>query len=429
MTTHPARSGSRPVLSTASVLAIGAAALVGGGATSGAQTNPTPIIFQGFDLPEAVPMEDGPGGWEISGGRYGTHDPVRSGAGAIGNSNLTVHAGTVGRDVTIDAVLEAERTAGAWDDFSLVFGYQDPDNYLYAGFNETNDATGSGIFAVVDGVGTELADIDAGIVGGSSFAVRVVRDGDTIEVWGGLDGNPPTSPLATATTDLFPEGKVGFGSRNNAVFANHLQVTDGRSSRPVAQFSDQGFGLGSEGVVDLAGGWAFDGDESAELTDPITSGAGSIGNSNLAVRRVGSLYADRQQDFRFIVEDVSAAATASAWDDVSIVFGHRDEDNYLYVSLNESNDATTSGIFAVVDGVGTELADIDVAIEAGASHEVRVDRWGSDIWIYLDDRLIAEAETDLLTEGRWGFGTRNGAATFGAHSVDVWAAGPALDTP
>ncbi|MDY7101258.1 MAG: hypothetical protein S0880_08725 [Actinomycetota bacterium] len=402
----------RTATAIAGALVMAAGVVAGGAQPTGAQ----PTIVEGF-TDSVGGMLPGPGGWDVSGGRYATHDPVRSGAGAIGNSNLSVHETVLSGDFGIEAVVEAEETRGAWDDFSVVLGYQDPDNYLYVSFNESNDAMTSGIFAVVDGVGTELADIDASLAGGHYWLVRVYRVGDEISAYAGLlDGPPGGAPLATATTDLFDSGRIGVGSRNNAVFVYHLTQVEPTPMSP-PYLGDQNYLWGSA-LEAVSGGWDLAG--GATITNPITSGAGTIGNSNLAVTEWGPMFPDHQEDVQFRAYDVTPPATASAWDDVSIVLGYQDPDNYLFVSLNESNDAMTSGIFAVVDGVGTELADIPTFIRGGRTYDVRVDRWGEDIWVYLDGALIGEAETDLFPKGRWGFGTRNNAGSFGGMLLEVW---------
>ncbi|MDY7105707.1 MAG: hypothetical protein S0880_31370 [Actinomycetota bacterium] len=405
-----------------SAVTVGAALVVA--SPAGAQppwAEPAWLIDEHFSTDAGV-MELGPGGWEVSGGRLGTHHPVRSGAGAIGNSNLAVHETVVSGDLTVQARVEAEETRGAWDDVSVVLGWQDPDNYLYVSFNESNDPFTSGIFAVVDGVGTELADIDRSYSGGTSYSVNVTREGDEISVYVDVDWYSAAGPgpIATATTDLFPTGKVGVGSRNNAVFMDLLRVTDTPIQEPPWFNPEQGWEWGI-GFVPVSGGWHLD--DGWVLSSPITSGAGAIGNSNLAVTEYGTMFPDLpSEDFQFFARAVRPPATASAWDDVSLIFGYQDPGNYLFVSFNESNDPFTSGIFAVVDGVGTELTDITVPVRGGGVYDVRIDRWGEDVWVYLNGQLIATAETELFPRGKWGYGTRNGPARFGPVYVEVWPA-------
>ncbi|MDY7101256.1 MAG: hypothetical protein S0880_08715 [Actinomycetota bacterium] len=404
---------SHPI--TAPRAAAAAAVLLGsvlaGAGTGGAQQSPS--VNEDFDASPGV-MEPGPGGWEVSGHRYGTHDPVRSGAGTIGNSNLSLAAPVFG-DVGIEARIEAEETQGPWDDFSVVLGYQDPQNYLYVSFNESNDATTSGIFAVVDGVGTELADLTTPFEGGTSYTVTVTRFQGTIEVYTDYQSSGD-APLVSVDTDLFPTGRVGVGSRNNAVFVDSFAAGEAAGPGGPATFvPEQGTWWNMGPLEPIAGGWT-----GSVLDDPITTGAGSIGNSNLAIGEMGSPFPYWDTDSQIYVNDVSPAATASAWDDASVVFGYQDPDNYLFLSLNESNDPYTSGIFSVVDGVGTELADLDLPIRGGGTYDVRIDRWGDDIWFYLNGQLIAEAETDLFQHGRWGFGSRNNAASFDPDHIIVW---------
>ncbi|MDY7105706.1 MAG: hypothetical protein S0880_31365 [Actinomycetota bacterium] len=382
------------------------AALVVGAASAGAQ--PAPLIAETFDA-DAGGMIAGPGGWEVSGGRYGTHAPVRSGAGAIGNSNLAVHETVVSGDIGIDVRLRPEQTRGLWDDASVVLGYQDPDNYLYVSVNESNDAMTSGIFAVVDGRGTELADMVRPFSSAESTTFRVNRIGDEITLWADRPDLQGTGPVASATTDLFPVGRVGVGSRNNAVFVHDLEVT----ATPVSAHPPWDPSLNwrwdaGAPVLPVSGGWEL-GEFSHALVDPVTAGAGTIGNSNIALNLFSGEGPDRAGADSQLYGLLWADASSSAWDDVSLVFGYQDPENYLFVSLNESNDPWTSGVFAVVDGRGFELADITRTVRGGSSHEVRVDRWDDAIWVYLDGALVATAETDLFLGGMTGFGSRNNA--------------------
>ncbi|MDY7101257.1 MAG: hypothetical protein S0880_08720 [Actinomycetota bacterium] len=396
----------------AAAIAVLVAATVAVAPPSGAQDGI--LVREDFATGEETAMEAGPGGWEVSGSRYITHDPVRTGAGTIGNSNLALHERVLGNDISITTRLEAEETAGAWDDFSVVLGYQDPDNYLFVSFNESDDDMTSGIFAVVDGVGRQLSNMTTPFEGGRSYRINVTRYGDVINAWAGYQSHTSNPyPLTTATTDLFPIGRAGVGSRNNAVLVDSFHVHDATGPGGPPYFvPEQGIWWDST-PVPVSGGWQH----GSLLTDPITSGAGAIGNSNLSVTDHGALFPGDWQLFA----ELHAVPTASAWDDASIVFGYQDPDNYLFVSFNETNDPWTSGVFAVVDGVGTELTDLDVPIRAGRAYDVRVDRWGDDIWVYLDGRLVAEATTDLFADGDWGFGTRNNAATFALDHLEFWA--------
>ena len=99
------------------------------------------------------------GEWAVSIGRYTLSAPADEGE-AVANANLAVHERVIDGDFTLTALASTTPTDSPFNDFSIVFGFQDPSNYYFASFSEGNDANTSGIFKVVNGTRTELADID-----------------------------------------------------------------------------------------------------------------------------------------------------------------------------------------------------------------------------------------------------------------------------
>ena len=105
--------------------------------------------------------------------------------------------------------------------------------------------------------------------------------------------------------------------------------------------------------------------------------------------------------------DASAGDAGTAWSDFAVIFGYQDPENYYFFSSNQSNDSATSGIFKVVNGNVTELADVSGAIAAGTNYHVRIERDGNDIRAYRGGTLVASATDATFTSGQVGFGTKN----------------------
>ena len=90
------------------------------------------------------------GSWSAVSGRYVT--PACSGTCTGFNQNLAVHNTAITGDfvLTVDAI--ATSTTGGFDDFSVIFNYQNSTNYYYASFNETDGPNTNGLFEVVANV-------------------------------------------------------------------------------------------------------------------------------------------------------------------------------------------------------------------------------------------------------------------------------------
>jgi hypothetical protein len=66
------------------------------------------------------------GTWAVSNGRYVLSAPANTTAP---NANLSVHSTRLTGDFTLTASGSTTATTSAWNDFSVVFGYQDSANY------------------------------------------------------------------------------------------------------------------------------------------------------------------------------------------------------------------------------------------------------------------------------------------------------------
>lgn len=158
------------------------------------------------------------GTWNVSSGRYVLSSPASSGTtGVLGN--ISVHDTSLTGDFELSATLRITGTGSAWNDAAIVFGYQDSSNYYYASLNESNDDYTKGIFKVVSGTPTQLADISISVASDTDYSLEVIRSGSSITV------NVNSSQVATASDSTFTDGKVGFGTYNDGAEFDDLDVT------------------------------------------------------------------------------------------------------------------------------------------------------------------------------------------------------------
>ena len=139
----------------------------------------------------------------------------------------------------------------------------------------------------------------------------------------------------------------------------------------------------------------------------LTNPGSSTVNGNISVHNTAV-----SGDFILSADGKVTGTTTSAWNDFSIIFNYRDASNYYYVSLNESNDSGTNGVFKVVAGAKTELADITSVITAETLYSVKVERTGSGIKAFRNGVLVASVSDATFTGGKIGLGSMNDGATF-----------------
>lgn len=170
--------------------------------------NPTPVIDEDFASAGDFTVVLG-GTWSTTGGRYVLSSPADSNEiGILGN--ISVHDTTLSGDYTASTTVQIDGTTSSWDDIAFVFGYQDVNNYYYVSLNESNDDYTKGLFKVVSGTPTQLADISTSISSNTDYDIEVTRSGSSIVVE--LD----STQVASVTDSTFSGGKVGYGSKNDA---------------------------------------------------------------------------------------------------------------------------------------------------------------------------------------------------------------------
>lgn len=195
---------------------------------------PGPVVLREDFATSPGGMDAVTGGtWAVASGRYTLSAPADGGE-AVANANLAVHRTPVVGDFVLTATAIAAPSDSEFDDFSVVFAYSGPADYWFASFCEGNDGATSGVFRVVGGVRTELADITAPIVAGTAYPVRVERRGGLVRVFRGRE------LMASVDATALPDGQVGFGSRNDGGTFDDLLVT-GPSTPPPPPVEEPGF--------------------------------------------------------------------------------------------------------------------------------------------------------------------------------------------
>lgn len=195
-----------------------------GGSTGGSTTPPPPtpaptgpvtVLSDSFSA-TSTPMTAVFGGWTVGNGVYSI-STVKSNLET--NSNLSIYPKAVGDNYTLSADAKVIGTNEIYDDFSIIFGYQNSASYYYVSFNETNDNGTNGFFKSVNGTKTQLKNFTPVIKTDTYYKIKVVKTGDTYTVY--LDG----TNVGSVTDSTFGAGSVGFGSRNNAAVFDNLLVT------------------------------------------------------------------------------------------------------------------------------------------------------------------------------------------------------------
>lgn len=142
------------------------------------------------------------------------------------------------------------------------------------------------------------------------------------------------------------------------------------------------------------------------LSNPAAAPTPSSPNANVSVH-------DTPVNGDFVLNtEASVTDTSSSWNDISIIYNFQDASNYYMVSLNESNDAYTSGILKVESGVKSELADITTMITADTMMEIEIVKTGSQVEVSLDGVVVAQTTDSTFTGGKVGYGSNNDGGTF-----------------
>jgi hypothetical protein len=252
----------------------------------------------------------------------------------------------------------------------------------------------------------------------SGFKVERSTDGTNFTQVATLGANT----ASYAVTGLSPSTAYAFRVRASGAGGDSPYSNVATAATPAAQpapLISEDFASGAANFTPTGGAWAATGG-AYQLTAPDTTSTAPVNNRSVHATAVSG-------DFT-LDADASVANTSSAWNDFAIVFGYQDANNYYFFSSNESNDGGTSGIFKVVNGTSTELADVTGPITAGTTYHVRVERAGGQVRAYRNGSLAASATDSTFLSGRVGFGTKGDSATFD-NLVVVGSAAPAPVAP
>lgn len=348
------------------------------------------------------------GTWGVSSGEYALTSPATGGVAMLGNISVQDTA-IPHSEWTVSVMGNVPENGNTWNDFAVVFNYQDSNNYYYFIVNETNNENTSGVFKVEGGTPTELADVTTLISSDTDYRLTVQRDGTSIIAY--IDD----TQVASLTDVTFTGGKVGVGSKNDVVYFDDLLVTMG------VPWIDEDFSVDDSDFTVVSGGtWGVSSGEYV-LTSPATGGVGLLGNISVHNTVIsGSAW------IAGVVGNVTE--NGNTWNDFALVFNYQDSSNFYYFIVNESNNENTSGVFKVVSGTPTELADVTTLISSGTDYTLTVQRDGSSIVAYIDDTEVASLTDATFTGGQVGVGSKNDTVYFDDLLVIVDNDAPSVPT-
>ena len=177
----------------------------------------TVVLQDDFSAASSSYLNVAGGTWTVTGGQLQLTNAALPSAEQL--ANVRVHTTAVSGDFTYKVDARSTASTSVWDDFAVVFNYQDAGNYYFASFNESNDGYTHGIFKYSNYTLTQLADFSGATSSGAFHAVEVARTGGLIKVL--IDG-----VLAGQVTDTsFTGGRVGVATKNNDATFDNLRVT------------------------------------------------------------------------------------------------------------------------------------------------------------------------------------------------------------
>ncbi len=137
-------------------------------------------------------------------------------------------------DISVKAKMNYTTPSGAFfpfNDFIMIFGYEDPDNFTYFAFYGDNE---SGVYKVTDGIRSQIGETSAQPALSDTLyhTYRLTRTGTEVTAY--IDGE---SYFTVNDNGIGTNGKIGLGSHNDVVFFDDF--TDGRE--PSAIFEKASF--------------------------------------------------------------------------------------------------------------------------------------------------------------------------------------------
>ncbi|MCH6255009.1 Ig-like domain-containing protein [Puniceicoccaceae bacterium K14] len=343
------------------------------------------------------------GNWRLSDGHY---EPLGLNFRQIRNQDvfywfmrsISVHEERFEEDYRAGAKVRLGEHRRRWCDAALLFGYQDSSNFYYISISNLRWPFANGVFRVVDGRRTRIMGFGGKrFYAGSDYLIEIDRIGDEISVF--LDGEEFGSIVDTT----FVGGQLGFGA--NSRFADFDDLFADGFRETYTLIADDFSADASQFVELLGGDWAWS-DGRYELSNPGNSTvAGLLGNLSIHKSVFSGDY--------LASAVLRITGTASNWNDNAFVFDFIDLQNFSYVSLNESDDSNTKGIFQVVNGVPSELYDLgSLSIVSDQDYVVEVERLGATVIVRLDGVEVAVIADSTPSGGQVGFGSKNDGGQF-----------------
>ena len=324
------------------------------------------------------------GTWGTSSGAYVV---TGCGTGTLIGSLSLLNAPVAG-DFVLTANCQSVNSTSSWDNFNIVFNYQDASNYYYVNAVESANGSWNGLFKTVAGVSTRLTQWTAPFASGTSYAMTVQRIGDSILVY--RDG-----VLAASVLDpTFRAGQIGFGT------------SEPTAGPKLAQFS--GVVLAQSELTDVPAN-----SEAGPADFAVAQGEWDIDDTGFEVTALGSnarmaaliLYTTPIAGDFTVKANAEILSEPSSWNDMNIVFNYQDINDYYYVNVAQSANGAWDGIFRVQGGTVTALANWTTAFTPGTTYALEVQKVGSVISAYSNGTLLGSATDSTFTGGRIGLGT------------------------
>jgi hypothetical protein len=105
-----------------------------------------------------------------------------------------------------------------------------------------------------------------------------------------------------------------------------------------------------------------------QLRSPAAPPDSNIGNANYAIHKA-SLTGDFTEEV-----DLKTIATASPYDDASVIFNWAGPQDYMYASFNEQANAMTNGLFVISGGHQVRLINFSRTFASGQTYHIKIDR-------------------------------------------------------
>jgi hypothetical protein len=303
-----------------------------------------------------------------------------------------------------DLTLKAKSDAGSNHNYFVLFDVPDAVNANMNGYYLQFATGGVRLYRTIGNKGAEIAFAPGDYVSDTDFhEINVARRSPNIKI--SVDG------LALLDLDdaTFKVGSIGFGSFNSEACFDDVRLTGARSQSDhfVETFED-GNANGwtplnpSRWQITTDGGSLsyFLNTTTYESPDGIRMGEISLLND--------STYSD------FILEcqarSVDAGANREAAD-LCLAFGYQDIDSYYYVNFNSG--AGLTQLHRIDNGAGTPLATYTQSTFAdGNYHSLRIERSGSQISVFFDDRELFVVNNSYFGPGKIGVGSYNDSGFF-----------------